>query len=91
MDILTRLDACAECEQAPLAPLLTDAAAEIRKLRHDAELWQKHAPAIQQMLAALDTLSPLVLTRLKLQDAAMNGANAGIKACREAASHATNC
>lgn len=33
MDILTRLDACAECEQAPLAPLLADAAAEIRKLR----------------------------------------------------------
>ena len=57
MDILTRLDACAECEQAPLAPLLTDAAAEIRKLRHDAELWQKHAPAIQQMLAALDTVA----------------------------------
>lgn len=33
MDILTRLDACAECEQAPLAPLLADAAAEIRRLR----------------------------------------------------------
>lgn len=34
MDVLTRLDACAECEQATLAPLLTDAAAEIRKLRN---------------------------------------------------------
>lgn len=32
-DLLTRLDACAECEQAPLAPLLTDAAAEIRRLQ----------------------------------------------------------
>ena len=48
---------------------------DVEDLQLDAELWRKHAPAIQQMLAALDTLSPLVLTRLKLQDAAMNGAN----------------
>lgn len=40
MDILTRLDACAECEQAPLAPLLADAAAEIRMLRKDAERYR---------------------------------------------------
>lgn len=48
---------------------------DVADLQRDAQLWRKHAPAIQQMLAALDTLSPLVLTRLKLQDAAMNGAN----------------
>lgn len=33
----------------------------------------------RQMLAALDTLSPLVLTRLKLQDAAMDGANTQVQ------------
>ena len=49
---------------------------EIEAMERNAELWQKHSPALQQMLAALDTLSPLVLTRLKLQEAAMNGANA---------------
>ena len=40
MDVLTRLDACAECEQSPLAPLLADAAAEIRMLRKDAERYR---------------------------------------------------
>ena len=40
MDILTRLDACAECEQAPLAPLLADAAYEIRMLRKDAARYE---------------------------------------------------
>lgn len=40
MDVLTRLDACAECEQAPLAPLLADAAAEIRMLRKVAERYR---------------------------------------------------
>ena len=48
---------------------------DIAELQRDAEMWRKHSPAIQQMLTALDALSPLVLTRLKLQDAAMNGAN----------------
>lgn len=48
---------------------------EIETMQRDAELWQKHGPAIRQMLAALDILSPLVLTRLKLQDAADGGSS----------------
>lgn len=60
-------------------PRLSLAVAELKRenasLQKDAELWRKHAPAIRQMLAALDVLSPLVLTRLKLQDAAIDGPN----------------
>lgn len=33
IDLMTRLRSCAECEQAPLGPLLTDAADEIERLR----------------------------------------------------------
>ena len=42
---------------------------EATELRKDAELWRKHGPVIRQVLDALDMLSPLVLMRLKLQDA----------------------
>lgn len=41
----------------------------VDELCYEAALWRKHSPAINQMLTALDALAPLVLTRLKLQDA----------------------
>ena len=37
LGVSRRLRACAECEQAPLGPLLTDAADEIERLRKDAD------------------------------------------------------
>lgn len=45
---------------------------QVEQLQREAALWRTHGPVIHQMLAAIDVLSPLVLTRLKLQDAANN-------------------
>lgn len=83
MDILTRLDACAECEQAPLAPLLADAAAEIRMLRKDAERyrWLRVCDANQEDAVMIrgdcfDRDELLSGTKLDAAiDAAMAGAN----------------
>ncbi len=78
-DLIERLRREADISARPgqmdrLNALADEFAAALEAAREDAELWRKHAPAIKQMLAALDVLSPLVLTRLKLQDAALKAA-----------------
>lgn len=84
MDILTRLDACAECEQAPLAPLLADAAAEIRMLRKDAARYRwlrDHGDS----LGYLESWLPLDRGEWDAAiDDAMNGANAAVRPRSEA-------
>lgn len=59
MDILVRLDACAECEQAPLAPLLSDAATEIRKLRSALAAVDTLADNLDAWIPTADPIGPL--------------------------------
>ncbi len=80
MDLLIRLDACAECENGVLAPLLADAAAEIRTLRRDAERYRWLRKSVgNPAYCARSTQFGVQIVHGELLDeaidAAMNGAN----------------
>lgn len=40
-----------------------------KKLVHDAEMWQKHKDSFKVLQEMLDVASPLVLNKLKVEDA----------------------
>lgn len=45
---------------------------KLEQLRHDAAMWQKHKDSFKVLHDMLDVASPLVLNRLKSQDAVVD-------------------